>query len=127
MGGKEGHQKAAWGAKVPCFLARAHVTLKCQGWKGPWRVSGFLGSHTDLVAELGLESRSPDSQSKITLSLLTCARADKCVCVRIRRLWVHISSWAKWLYLQAEPVEASAFPSMKWVGGKMKGNSRGCK
>lgn len=103
------------------------MTLKCQGWKGPWRVSGFLGSHTELVAEVGLESRSPKSHSGIVLSLLACACVGKCVCARLQRLWVHIGSWAKWLCLQAELAEASAFPSMKWVGGKMKGNSRGCK
>lgn len=61
------------------------MTLKCQGWKGPWRVSGFLGSHTELVAEVGLESRSPKSHSGIVLSLLACACVGKCVCVRAYR------------------------------------------
>ena len=74
----------------------------------------------ELVAELGLESRSPDSQSRMALTLLTRARAGKCTCMCVRRLWVQISSRAKWLCCQAERALASAFPSIKWAVGKRK-------
>lgn len=89
------------------------------------RISDFLGSHSELVVKVGLELRSPDSQTRLLptwLSLCTGTQVHVCTC----RLWVQIRPSANRLCFQAEAAQASASSSVKWVGGKIKFHQGGC-